>query len=216
MGKSIASLLMVAMLSLPVSANISSSNDKVCYTKECNDKALVKKARKWLKKGEWRNGFMKADPHKTVNAVEFFRQYQKNPAQWKALFKWCAENDLLAVEKGKHPIPGTQLVVSVEDSENRPLEKQRSESHYHHIDFQYCVKGVERFGIIDHVSSKPNAKYRPDVMHYDYDKAKARFYDSDSRHFFLFFPDDWHIAKVDNGGEDQAIRVVVIKVDYAE
>ena len=99
---------------------------------------------------------------------------------------------------------------------NEPLEKRRSESHNRHIDFQYVVKGTERFGVIDHYSSTPNCKYRPDVIHYDYTPQKARFYDSNPGVFFIFFPRDWHIAKVATDGEDQTIRVIVIKVDYKD
>ena len=62
----------------------------------------------------------------------------------------------------------------------------------------------------------PNCKYRPDVIHYDYAPQKARFYDSNPGEFFIFFPRDWHIAKVATDGEDQAIRVIVIKVDYKD
>lgn len=186
------------------------------YTQVYNDKKLIKKAKKWLAKGAWRNGFTKADPHFSVNAVDFYLQYQKNPDQWKALFSYLANTNLFALTSGRHPIPGTKLVVSVEDSENEPLEKRGSESHYHHIDFQYVVKGVERFGVIDHNTSKPNCKYRPDVIHYDYDKAKTRFYDSKPNEFFIFFPGDWHIAKVCNDSNDQLIRVIVIKVDYVD
>jgi len=107
-------------------------------------------------------------------------------------------------------------VVSVEDSKNEPLEKRRSESHNKHIDFQYVVKGTERFGVIDHYTSTPNCKYRPDVIHYDYAPQKARFFDSNPGEFFIFFPRDWHIAKVATDGEDQTIRVIVIKVDYKD
>ena len=187
------------------------------YTQDySSNPKLQKKALKWMKSGKWRNGFTTANPHETVNAVDFYLQYKKNPKQWKALFSYIANTDLLTIEKGRHPIPGSNLTISVEDSQNQPLEKQRSESHYKHIDFQYVVKGVERFGIIEHESSTPNTKYRPDVIHYDYDKAKARFYDSDPSEFFIFFPGDWHIAKIQNDGEDQNIRVIVIKVDVAE
>ncbi len=186
------------------------------YTRECNDKALQKKAIKWMKKGKWRNGFAAAAPHESVNAVDFYEQYSKNKAQWNAMFRWLAETDLLTIPKGKHPIGDTGLVASVEDSENGPLAKRRSESHYHHVDFQYVVKGIERFGIIDHETSTPNSKYRPDVIHYDYDVAKARFYDSTPDKFFIFFPSDWHIAKVNNDGDDQTIRVIVVKLDYVE
>ena len=179
------------------------------YTRSCQDKKLVKKARNWMKCGEWRNGFTAAKPHKSVNAVDFYEQYQKNPEQWKALFHWLSETDVLAIPKGKHPIPGTKLVASVEDSENGPLEKRNSESHYHHIDFQWTVKGTEGFGIIDHVSSMPKDKYKPDVIHYNY-------YDSNPKEFFIFFPSDWHIAKVNTQKEDQTLRVIVIKVDYID
>lgn len=186
------------------------------YTKAPADRKTEKKAAKWAKKGAWRQGFTAAGPHSSVNLSEFYTQYQRNTAQWQAMFRWLATHDLLTIPAGKHPIEGTSLVVSVEDSENGPLAKRRSESHYHHIDFQYVVRGTERFGIIEHNSSKPNSKYKPDVMHYDYDLEKAIFHDSTPDAFFLFFPDDWHIAKVQTDKDDQHIRVIVVKLDYVE
>ena len=78
------------------------------------------------------------------------------------------------------------------------------------------VRGVERFGLIEHNSSKPNCQWREDVIHYDYDQQKARFIDSAPDRFFIFFPQDWHIAKVENDTDDQDIRVIVIKVDYID
>lgn len=189
---------------------------KAVYTNECHDKKMQKQARKWLRKGEWRQGFTMASPHKTVNVVDFYLQYQRNPEQWKKLFAYLAQTDLMALPKGKHKIPDSDLVISVEDSENGPLEKRNSESHYYGIDFQYCVKGTERFGIIDHVTSTPKGKYKPDVIHYNYDKERAKFYDSTPDRFFIFFPGDWHIAKVTNNKDDQNIRVCVIKVRWVE
>lgn len=186
------------------------------YTKSFSDKKLVSKAQRWVEKGKWRNGFMAAKLDSSVNVVEFYLQYKKNLKQWKALFKWLSEHDLLAIPKGKTPIEGTGLTVSVEDSKNSELSKRRSESHYHHIDFQYVVKGIERFGIIEHNSSKPNCEYKPDVIHYNYDVDKARFYDSTPDRFFIFFPSDWHIAKINNDTGNQDIRVIVIKVDYVD
>jgi len=186
------------------------------YTRQNSDKKLQKTAEKWLKKGEWRTGFLKASPDASVNAVDFYEQYQKNREQWETMFRWLQDTDLMALPKGKHPIPGSTLVASVEDSQNGPLEKRQSESHYKKIDFQWCVKGIERFGIIEHETSKPNCEYRPDVIHYDYETDKARFYDSTPDRFFIFFPSDWHIAKINNDTDDQAIRVIVVKVDYVE
>lgn len=187
------------------------------YTQYYGDKPeLIKEAKAWAESGIWRNGFDKAKPHSSVNLVDFYLQYQKNPQLWQALFDYLAKTDLLSIPKGKHKIPGSDLVVSVEDSKNEPLEKRRSESHNKHIDFQFVVKGTERFGVIDHYTSTPNCKYRPDVIHYDYAPQKARFFDSNPSEFFIFFPRDWHIAKVATDGEDQTIRVIVIKVDYKD
>jgi len=186
------------------------------YTKQFDDKNLVKTAKSWMKKGEWRNGFNSAKPDKSVNAADFYTQYQKNKEQWDAAFRWLATHDLTGISKGRHPIEGTSLTASVEDSENYDLSRQQSESHYHHIDLQYCVSGVEGFGIIEHNGSKPNCEYRPDVIHYDYVAKDAKFYNSRPDRFFLFFPNDWHIAKVKTKKATDKIRVIVIKLDYIE
>lgn len=170
-------------------------------------------ATQWTLLRSWSNGF-KALPDVCTNLKEFKEQYHKNQPQWDAMFKWLATHDLQNIAAGKHPIEGTTLVVSVEDSENGPLEKRGSESHYHHIDFQYVVKGTERFGLLDNASSTPNSTYKPDVMHYDYDVNKTMFIDSTPERFFLFFPNDWHIAKINTDKESQTIRVIVVKLDY--
>lgn len=191
--------------------NIASVSDSVKQKQK-----LEKKAAKWYKKGQWRNGFTKASADTTVNITEFYEQYHRNPEQWKALFAWLQNTDLLAIEKGKHKIEGTSMTASVEDSRNEPLNKRRSESHYKHIDFMFVVRGTEGFALLDHASSVPNCKYdeRKDVIHYDYDKSKAKFFCSTPGRFVICFPSDWHIAKVATDKADQSLRVIVIKVDY--
>ena len=130
------------------------------YTQPCQDKKLEKKAIKWKNSNKWRNGFTAASPHETVNAAEFYTQYKRNP-QWKALFAWLAKTDLMALPAGQHPIPGTTMKANVEDGENGDLEKRGTESHRQYVDFQYVVKGSERFGLLDHVTSRPKAPIVP-------------------------------------------------------
>ena len=72
---------------------------------------------KWVKSEVWSEG-LKAKPHSSTNLAEFKAQYEANPEQWKAAFRWLASHDLTTIEKGKHPIEGTSLVVSVGDSKN--------------------------------------------------------------------------------------------------
>lgn len=169
----------------------------------------------WTMLRSWSNGF-KALPDVCTNLVEFKTQYEKNKAQWDAAFKWLATHDLLTIEKGRHKIEGTDLVASVEDSKNDPLAKRGTESHYYHIDLQYVVKGNERFGLLDHATSKPNREWKPDIITYDYQVDKTMFVDSTPERFFLFFPCDWHIAKIETDKPDQTIRVIVIKLDYVK
>ena len=175
-------------------------------------------ARTWMKKGEWANGFKKAKAHKTLNIDEFQRQYQKNTEQWKTLFSWLRDTDLLSIPKGKHPIPGSTLVASVEDSENSPLEKRNTESHRKKIDFMVVVKGTEGFALLDHESSTVSQQYneQKDVMRYNYVKEKTNFFNVKSGQFVIFFPSDWHIAKVQTKKKDQTIRVIVVKMDYID
>lgn len=198
--KKIITSLMLVFLTLTISAQSS------------------KEVRQWIKMGEWRNGFNKANPHKTLNINEFYTQYQKNTNQWDTLFQWLRDTDLEAIPKGKHPIPNSTLVASVEDSENSPLDKRNTESHKKKIDFMVVVKGTEGFALLDHASSTISVPYddKKDVMRYQYDKNKTHFFHVKSGQFVIFFPSDWHIAKVQTKKKDQKIRVIVVKMDYVE
>ena len=185
------------------------------YTREFTDAKFMNKAKQWVDRGCWRNGFNKASAHYTVNPGEFWFQYHKNKKQWKAMFRWLQNNDLQSMPAGEYPIEGTSLVAKIEDSKNGELASRECEMHRDHVDFQYVVKGTERFGLVDHLSSiGAKDAYKPDVQHYWYDLSKTRFFDSDPVQFFVFFPDDWHIAKVATDKADQNIRVVVVKLDY--
>ena len=213
--KHLLAVIIAIFIALPSFAQVTTGAGY--YTMYSADKALNKKANWWLHyRQNWRGPFLKAKAHESVNATEFYKQYEKNPKQWKALFKWLQYNDLLTIEPGKYKLEDAGITISVEDTHNEALENRQSESHHHTVDFQYVVKGTERFGLIDHYTSTPNCPYRKDVIHYDYNLKKTKFYDSKPNEFFIFFPQDWHIAKVNNDTEDQEIRVIVAKLDYVE
>lgn len=186
------------------------------YTKRFADTKLVKKAEKWAKKGKWKNGFTKAMPDESVNLTEFYVQYNKQTEAWKALFKWLETTDLLTIPAGKHTIGGTELVASVEDSHNDPLEKRKSESHRANIDFMFVVKGTEGFLRLDHTTSTESTEYKYDVVRYAYDAERAEYIESTPGRFIIMFPDDWHVAKVLTKKDDQNIRVIVVKMPVGE
>ena len=205
-------ILMATLLSMGFSASAQTYTN--VYPKE-----MTKLAQKWTKKGAWRNGFTKASPAPTVNLVEFYIQYHRNPAQWNALFKWLQETDLLAIPAGHTPIPGTTLSVSVEDGDNWCSQEdlrqgKGSESHYQKIDFMYVVSGTEGFCRLDHETSKPLADYKPDRLEYAFDYERLQQFTSIPGTFNIMFPCDWHVAKVKTTAASQRLRVLVIKVDY--
>ena len=180
--------------------------------------AQTKEARQWMKQGEWRCGFTGAKAHGTLNVDEFHEQYKKNEALWQTLFEWLKATDLQSIPAGRHPIPNSALVASVEDSENGPLEKRNSESHRKNIDFQLVVRGTEGFALLDHETSTVSKDYdeKKDVMRYNYVKEKTHFFDVKAGQFVIFFPSDWHIAKLQTKKKDQNIRVIVVKMPYVE
>lgn len=183
--------------------------------------ALERLAQRWAKKGEWRNGFTKAKPAPTVNLVDFYIQYHRNTAQWQALFEWLQATDLTALPAGRHPIPGTTLTASVEDGDNWATEadlqaQKGSESHRQKIDFMYVVSGTEGFARLDHETSTPTAPYKPDRLEYHYAPERLQRFQSLPGTFNIMFPADYHIAKVRTQEQSQTLRVVVVKVDYAQ
>ncbi len=189
------------------------------YTNEY-PKDLQKLAKKWVKKGEWKNGFTKAIPAPTVNLVEFYIQYQRNPEEWKALFNWLQTNDLLKVPSGRIPIEGTNLTVSVEDSENWCSQDdlkagKGSESHHQKIDFMYVVRGTEGFARLDHETSTANPyNANKDRKDYKFDADRLEQFNSIPGTFNIMFPCDWHVAKIKTQEASQKLRVLVIKVNY--
>lgn len=204
----------IALLAILTSMAANAQTYTNAYPKE-----LTRLAQKWVKKGEWRNGFTKAEPAPTVNPVEFYIQYHRNPEQWQALFKWLQTTDLLAIPSGRTPIPGTTLTVSVEDGDNWCSQDdlrqgKGSESHRQKIDFMYVVSGTEGFCRLDHDTSTPLDDYKPDRMEYKFEYDRLQQFTSIPGTFNIMFPCDWHIAKVKTAAESQRLRVLVIKVDY--
>ena len=92
---------------------------------------------KWVKSKVWSEG-LKAKPHSSTNLAEFKAQYEANPEQWKAAFRWLASHDLTTIEKGKHPIEGTSLVdhFSIKNTVCQEIRR---------IDFTANIANLRRF-----------------------------------------------------------------------
>ncbi|WP_321331189.1 YhcH/YjgK/YiaL family protein [uncultured Bacteroides sp.] len=169
-----------------------------------------KEAKKWCKTKEWANGFAPV-PYKATNCVEFATQYHKNKELWDKMFRWLAQNDLLTMPEGTYEIDGKRCFIKVSDSKTRDASKSQIESHRQYIDFQYVARGTERFGLINPKDATPISEYKPDVIHYK--AKKIKFVDSRPDFFFLFFPQNYHLAMV-KAKKEEVVRLIVAKIEY--
>ena len=60
---------------------------------------------KWYRKKEWLNG-VALKPHKSINQLELYRQYNANKTYWDKAFAFLKEHDLKTLAKGKYPVDG--------------------------------------------------------------------------------------------------------------
>jgi len=172
-----------------------------------------KKAKKWLKKKEWASG-LQLTPHKTINAVEFAKQYHANKKYWDEAFEYLRTHDLANLPVGKSQIDGENVTVSVTQDPSKDLDKTNWESHKKFVDIQSVIAGEEKIGIHPVAQSTITKLYddKKDVTNYS---ADGKYYSAKPGTFFLFFPGDAHRPNITPGG-NKPVKKIVIKVRAAD
>jgi biofilm protein TabA len=178
------------------------------------DTAISKsKAAKWYKKKEWLNG-VPLKPHKSINQQEFARQYQLNKPYWDKAFAFLKEHDLKTLAKGKYPVDGDNVFVSVTEDPSKDFDKTGWESHRKYIDVQCIITGDEKMGKwpVAEVTTitKPYDEAK-DVANYT---APGKFYVIPEGSFIIFFPGEAHRPNITPGG-NKVVKKIVIKVKAA-
>jgi YhcH/YjgK/YiaL family protein len=172
-----------------------------------------KEAKKWLKKKEWAGG-LSLNPHKTIDAQEFYRQYQAHKTYWDEAFAFLKGHDLSTLSTGKHGIDGENVYASVTESRSKDFDSTQWESHRKYIDLQYVIDGKELIGV-EPVSKATVIKpydEKKDVANYT---ADGKLYAATPGTFFIFFPSDAHRPNITPGG-NKVVKKIVIKVRAAE
>jgi len=178
-----------------------------------------KNAAKWFDSHDWAGGLaLQAD--KSVDKVEFARQYHKNKPYWDLAFKWMKEHDLSTVATGKYVLDSMNVTVNVtEGPSTMAFEKTRWEGHGKYIDIQYIASGKEKMGIAPMAGSKIQIPYNAsrDVGFYLVDEAKAKYVVAEPGKFLIFFPSDAHRPNIKVEGSETVKKVVFkIKADTNE
>lgn len=153
--------------------------------------------------------------YKGTDKKEFIKQYNKHKDRWDKAFKWMETHDVATMAPGKYDIDGEHCFANVQETVLRTPDKIKIESHKKYVDLQWCVKGVERYGIVNSKDAKLLDPYRFDVMHWTANKVK--YVDSNPHTFYLFFPDNYHKACVlPDNAKTNTIKKVCIKIEYDE
>lgn len=172
-----------------------------------------RQAKKWFDKGEWLNG-LQLKPSKSVNYVEFYRQYHANKSYWDKAFEFLRTQDLLALANRRHNIDGDNVYALVTENVTKDYDSTLWESHRKYIDLQYVIKGTEKMGraSLDKLTvTRPYSEQR-DIINYS---GSGKLYEAVPGTFFLFFPADGHRPNIANGNK-AADKKVVIKIRYSE
>lgn len=179
-----------------------------------SNKTLTKReARKWFQKQEWLGG-VQLKPHKSIDVLEFAKQYHRNKKYWDEAFAFIKNNDLQKLPKGKYPIDGDHVFATITEDASKDFAKTNWESHRNYTDLQYVIEGEEKIGVSPVSKATVTKAYdeKRDAANYT---AKGKIYSALPGTFFLFFPSDAHRPNITPGG-NKVVKKLVIKIEVAK
>ena len=144
-----------------------------------------------------------------IDTLKNLKNYEAMNPLFKKVVEFLAENDLNALETGKHEIVGKDLFVNIQIAKGRPREAATLETHINMIDIQIPLDGEETFGYtplcdlpaFDYNAEKDITKYG-DTMAQTYVTLKPG-------QMGIFFPQDGHAPCISDKAE---IKKAIFKV----
>jgi YhcH/YjgK/YiaL family protein len=167
-----------------------------------------KSAKHWFNEKAWLNGWS-VSPSKTIDQLEFAKQYHANQSRWDKAFKFLDTADLINIKPGRYPIDGDNVYATVTEGPTKDMDKSSWEAHKNYADIQYVISGREKIGRAAFSTATVKVPYDPakDIAFYD---APGKFYVADPDAFFVFFPEhDAHRPGLKIEGFDTDKKIVV-------
>ncbi|OOM78882.1 YhcH/YjgK/YiaL family protein [Clostridium sp. BL-8] len=140
-----------------------------------------------------------------------FKHYYKESDKMGRAFKFLQENDLQALETGKHLIEGEDIFALVQVYTTKESGLCRFESHKRYIDIQFIVSGIEKMSYL------PIHKLilaEDDLIKSDkalYKNASGNDLIVNEGQFVVFYPEDGHKACIAIDDPCQ-VKKIVLKV----
>ncbi len=174
----------------------------------------AKTAEEWVKSRAWAHG-LNINVYPDINALEFYRQYNKAKDVWDKAFAYLADSKKLdTLKPGMYPIDGKEAYASITEGPEKTEETAKWEAHRKYIDLQYVIRGKERIGVAPVTSATVTKPY---------DEAKdsgnfttdGKYYIATPEEFYLFFPSEAHRPNLHVEGFD-IVKKMVIKIKVVE
>jgi len=148
-------------------------------------------------------------PDRSINVIEFNRQYLVNPERWDRAFSFLRDTDLAGIEKGRYELEGTDLFVIIDEYMTKNESDTRLEAHRKYADIQYIISGDEIMGIVPLGKISETVPYNAekDVVFLESDKEKLLH--ATPGRYFIFFPDDAHKPGIKVVGQAIAKKAVI-------
>ncbi len=148
-----------------------------------------------------------------ISLEDTYAQYLNHPV-WIEALDWI-RNNAADAPGGVYPLRGQSMFVNVHGYDTIDIKDARFERHRRYIDLQYCIRGGEDvlWRPAEEASELIQYNEEKDVAHSPVVPPWSRLSLS-SGLFVIFFPNDEHAPKINNGLERDVWKLVV-KVECA-
>lgn len=168
-----------------------------------------KKAIRWYNGNEWLNG-LKVTPHKSIDKIEFAKEYHSHQMWWDKAFAFMKNTNLSGLKLGDHPIVGEDVFARVTEGPLKRLDSSKWEAHKNFHDIHYVISGKEKIGIGTLSSATVVVPYdnKRDITFYE---GKGKYYIGDPGTFFIAFTKHIHRPGLQVDGKN-VVKKLVIKI----
>ncbi|MEC5145555.1 YhcH/YjgK/YiaL family protein [Chitinophaga sp. 180180018-2] len=126
-------------------------------------------------------------------------------------FEYLVQTDLVAIEKGKYEIDGSDIFAIVNEYDTVDAAAEQMESHKKYIDIQYIVSGSELIGHDFLRDQQPSRAYDEAADYQLFGETPMFFSRLEQGMFAIFFPGDLHMLNI-MVSKPMPVRKVVIKI----
>lgn len=144
-----------------------------------------------------------------IDTLDNFGKYVAVNPLFAEVEKFLKENDLNALEPGKHEIKGKELFVNIAVAKGKTPDEAVLETHVNMIDIQIPLDGPETYGYTP-LCRLPETPYNAEKDITKYGELMAEsFVDCQPGMFAVFFPQDGHAPCISMAPE---IKKAIFKV----